>query len=64
MTQPEGFPQGEYGQVLKLRKSLYGLKQAGQQWNKKLSAKLQSMGFSCLQSDRSCYLYSKGTVRI
>jgi hypothetical protein len=64
MTQPEGFPQGERGQLLKLRKSLYGLKQARRQWNKKLSAKLCEMGFQCLQSDRSCYIYSDGAVRI
>ena len=64
MTQPEGFPQGERGQLLKLLRSIYGLKQAGRQWNKKLSKKLLSMGFKCLQSDRSCYLYSNGTVNI
>jgi hypothetical protein len=51
MTQPEGFPQGERGQLLKLHKSIYGLKQGGWQWHKKLLAKLLSMGFSYLQSD-------------
>jgi hypothetical protein len=64
MTQPEGFPQGEHGQLLKLRKSLYGLKQAGRQWHKKLCKKLRTMGFICLQSDSSCYVYSDGAVRI
>jgi hypothetical protein len=64
MTQPEGFPQGERGQLLKLHKSLYGLKQAGRQWNKKLSAKLCDMGFQFLQSDCSCYIYSDGAVHI
>jgi hypothetical protein len=34
VTQPEGFPQGECSQLLKLHKSLYGLKQADQQWTK------------------------------
>jgi transposase InsO family protein len=64
MTQPEGFPQGRPGQLLKLRKSLYGLKQAGRQWHKKLREKLHQMGFKCLQSDRSCFIYSDGAVRI
>jgi hypothetical protein len=36
ITQPEGFPQGRPGQLLKLQKSFYGLKQAGRQWHKKL----------------------------
>src|SRR6202000_2918995 len=64
MTQPEGFPQGRPGQLLKLRKSIYRLKQAGRQWHKKLREKLLQMGFKCLQSDRSCFVYSDGAVRI
>lgn len=49
---------------MQLNKSIYGLKQAGRQWNKKLHGKLLSMGFKCIQSDRSCYVYSDGNVRI
>jgi len=64
MAQPEGFPQGRPDQLLKLLRSLYGLKQAGRQWYKKLAEKLASMGFKCLQSDRSCYVFTDGNVRI
>ena len=62
MLQPEGFQNGK--KVLKLKKSLYGLKQAGRQWNKKLHAALSSMGFTRLESDRSIYLYVRGEVKI
>ncbi|CAK5272966.1 unnamed protein product [Mycena citricolor] len=64
MTQPEGFPQGEKGQVLKLNRSIYGLKQAGRQWRIKLVAKLTAMGFKCIKSDSSCHIYSDGVVRV
>ncbi|KAL5532213.1 hypothetical protein ACEPAF_5777 [Sanghuangporus sanghuang] len=46
MNQPEGFE--DYfgpGFVLKLIKSIYGLKQAGHQWHKKLDSVMKSMGF-------------------
>jgi hypothetical protein len=64
MTQPEGFQ--EYGPeyVLRLLRSLYGLKQASRVWNKKLHAALVSMGFKRLDSDRSIYIYARGPVRI
>jgi hypothetical protein len=62
MRPPEGYDYG--GKVLKLKKSLYGLKQAARQWNKKLHAALSSMGFTRLESDRSIYLYTKGEVKI
>ncbi|KAL5520686.1 hypothetical protein ACEPAF_2688 [Sanghuangporus sanghuang] len=47
MNQPEGFE--DYfgpGFVLKLIKSIYGLKQAGHQWHKKLDSVMKSMGFN------------------
>ena len=64
MKMPEGFDQGEPGQVLKLNKSLYGLKQSARQWNKKLHSVLTQMGFKRLESDRSIYIYVKGEVKI
>jgi Reverse transcriptase (RNA-dependent DNA polymerase) len=45
MQQPEGFEVGRPEHVCKLRKSLYGLKQAGRVWNKTLQSVLLSMGF-------------------
>jgi hypothetical protein len=64
MKQPEGFHEGGPNHVCKLKKSLYSLKQAAQQWNKKLHTTLQSMGFKHLDSDHSIYIYVKDDVRI
>ena len=64
MDQPEGFHFGNPGDVLRLRKSLYGLKQAGRVWNRTLHSTLGKLGFSRLQSDASLYLYRRGPVRI
>ena len=64
MLQPEGFHQGGPNKVCKLKKSLYGLKQAARQWNKKLHSVLLEMGFTRLKSDASIYVYVKGELRI
>jgi hypothetical protein len=42
MQQPEGFEVGGPDHVCKLRKSLYGLKQAGRVWNQTLNSVLSS----------------------
>ena len=55
MRQPPGFDDGS-GRVCRLRRSLYGLKQAGNVWNKELDTALQNLGFTRLQSDNCCYL--------
>ena len=54
MQPPEGF-QDHFGSgvVLKLVKSIYGLKQAGRQWHKKLDSVLQDMGFILVHCDNS-----------
>jgi transposase InsO family protein len=57
MEQPEGFRQGGSGFVLRLLRAIYGLKQAGRQWNLKLHKALVDMGFKRLESDRSVYIY-------
>lgn len=59
MQIPEGFVrQGESKKVCKLHKSLFGLKQAPRQWNKKLTDALVQMGFT-----QSHYDYSLFTKR-
>ena len=53
MKQPEGFIIDSPHKVCRLKKSLYGLKQAARQWNIKLHTVLTEMGFKRIESDRS-----------
>jgi len=62
MRKAEGFHVGTSNQVCLLRKSLYGLKQAARQWNKKLHVTLATMGFKQLESDRSIYIFLRDEV--
>ena len=64
MQQPEGFEVGGPDHVCRLRKSLYGLKQAGRVWNKTLHSVLTSMGFSRVQSDHGLYIFIRDGVRM
>ncbi|KAL0366821.1 UNVERIFIED_CONTAM: Retrovirus-related Pol polyprotein from transposon RE1 [Sesamum radiatum] len=57
MDLPEGFTGAQPGQVCKLQKSLYGLKQASQQWNLELTNKLLEFGF--VQSSHEHCLFIK-----
>ncbi|XP_019176708.1 PREDICTED: uncharacterized protein LOC109172027 [Ipomoea nil] len=58
MVLPPGFQGEKQGQVCKLLRSLYGLKQASRQWNAKLSADLISNGFQQSKFDPS--LFTRG----
>src|SRR3954468_21209016 len=49
---------------LSVEEIAYGLEQAARMWNLKLHAELVSLGFNCLNSDRSIYIYVKGDVWI
>ena len=42
--------------VLHLKKTLYGLKQAGQVWNRRLHEALTQLGFTCLLMDTCVYV--------
>ena len=54
--QPAGFVDGNNpGKVLKLRKALYGLRQAPRAWNAKLDASMSSLGFSRCEQDHALY---------
>ena len=59
MHQPPGFaiPSKE-GKVLRLRKALYGLRQAPRAWNAKLDSMLKGMGFE--QSPHEVAIYRRG----
>ena len=51
-------------QSARLNRALYGLKQAARQWNKKLHDVFTAMGYHRLESDRSIYVYAKGSLHI
>jgi hypothetical protein len=57
--QPPGFAiPGKEGKVLRLRKALYGLRQAPRAWNTKLDSTLRRMGFE--QSPHEAAVYRRG----
>ncbi|XP_019176341.1 PREDICTED: uncharacterized protein LOC109171741 [Ipomoea nil] len=61
MELPLGVAGQKDGQVCKLNKSLYGLKQASRQWNTKLCVALQKMGFKQSVPDNSLFTKGKGS---
>ena len=64
MKQPEGFEVGGPNHVCRLRKSLYGLKQAGNVWNKELDTAMREFGFKRLKTDYSAYVRHNGNTTI
>ncbi|XP_074290587.1 uncharacterized protein LOC141617305 [Silene latifolia] len=64
MRLPPGFSRGKEGKVCRLKKSLYGLRQAPRCWFAKLTASLKNFGFVQSYSDYSLFYFSRGTVRL
>lgn len=60
MLPPQRYTKVKSGQVCKLLRSLYGLKQARRQWNVELCCKLQDFGF--IQSDSDHCLFLRNTT--
>ncbi|GBE80375.1 hypothetical protein SCP_0300900 [Sparassis crispa] len=58
MRQPKGFSNGTH-RVCRMRKTLYGLKQAGHEWNIILNHKLLDAGFRQLFADPCAYIRTK-----
>ena len=56
MRQPEGYGDGT-DRVCLLVKTLYGLKQAGREWNLELDAKLCKKGYARLEADPCVYIW-------
>ena len=54
MKQPEGFTDGT-DRVLKLHKTIYGLKQSGKVWNDRLNREFKKLNFQRLLSDQCVY---------
>ena len=61
MNQPYGYEDGT-DCICLLNKSIYGLKQAGQEWNKELDCQLRKLGFKALLSDPCIYIRHKGNA--
>jgi len=54
MRQPEEFDDGS-GRVCKLKRPLYGLKQAGRVWNKNINSQLTTFGYTRTNADPCVY---------
>lgn len=61
MKPPPGPVLSNPNQVCRLRKSLYGLKQASRQWYSKLSETLHTMGYKNSKNDYSLFLKKMGS---
>jgi hypothetical protein len=59
MKQPEGYTDGTK-RVCQLIRTLYGLKQAGREWNTQFDEGIQQMGFTRLISDPCAYIRWQG----
>jgi len=59
MQKSEGYTVGSKpGQVLLLKKAIYGLKQSGRAWNNKLDNVLRSIGFDPMSNEPCLYKMS------
>lgn len=56
MAQPDGYEQQGAHVVCRLLKAIYGLKQAGREWNIHLDAFVRSLGFTRLVTDPCVYV--------
>ncbi|KAJ4754029.1 Retroelement pol polyprotein-like [Rhynchospora pubera] len=60
MRLPPGFSSSMSGKVCRLRKSIYGLRQAPRMWFYKLTSTLETYGFVQSKADYSLFTYRKG----
>ncbi|XP_042035270.1 uncharacterized mitochondrial protein AtMg00810-like [Salvia splendens] len=65
MEQPPGFVDPQFpNHVCRLKKAIYGLKQAPLAWYQRLSDFLIRIGFFCSRSDPSLFIYNRGSSTI
>ncbi len=56
MEQPEAFDFGQKGHVWRLKKAVYGLKQAGRAWYQTIRAQLEGLGWKVAGSDPCLFI--------
>nr|GEY86254.1 hypothetical protein [Tanacetum cinerariifolium] len=62
MEQPEGFVNPKYpNHVCKLKRSIYGLKQASRQWNKRFDDEIKKFGFTQNPDEPCVYIKASGS---
>nr|GFB20192.1 hypothetical protein [Tanacetum cinerariifolium] len=62
MEHPEGFVNPKYpNRVCKLKRSIYGLKQASRQWNKRFDDEIKKFGFTQNRNEPCVYLKASGS---
>nr|GEX16135.1 retrotransposon protein, putative, Ty1-copia subclass [Tanacetum cinerariifolium] len=62
MEQPDGFVNPKYlNRVCKLKRSIYGLKQASRQWNKRFDDEIKKFGFPQNRDESCVYLKASGS---
>nr|GEW42605.1 putative retrotransposon protein [Tanacetum cinerariifolium] len=62
MEQPEGFVNPKYpNHVCKLKRSIYGLKQASRQWNKRFDDEIKKFGFTQNPNEPCVYIKASGS---
>ncbi|GJR02418.1 retrotransposon protein, putative, ty1-copia subclass [Tanacetum coccineum] len=62
MEQPEGFVSQKYpNRVYNLKRSIYGLKQASRQWNKRFDDEIKKFGFNQNRDEPCVYVKASGS---
>jgi hypothetical protein len=64
MQQPDGFAERDSTWVARLLKGLYGLKQGGRKWFRRLKEVLVELGFARIHSGSSVFIWEKDGVRV
>ena len=64
MRQPPGFVEKGNDWVWHLQKSIYGLKQAGRCWHKKLNEVFEQLGFHRILCEHSIWIYKRDNTRV
>jgi hypothetical protein len=64
MQQPDGFAERDSTWVARLLKGLYGLKQGGREWFRRLEEVLVELGSARIRSDLSVFIWEKDGVKV